>query len=186
MELRQLISECAKCSITAQRYLFDNYANRFLLLCQRYLKQREEAEEAMMNGFLQIYQALSRFNFSNDASTIAWMKKIMVNKCLEIIRTRHRLLIVMGEENAEQEPADDWIYEQLEVNSILACLAKLPVGYRTVFNLFVIEGYSHEEIAALLRISAGASKSQLSKAKRHLQRLISEQNNYGQHAAQES
>ena len=185
MELKQLISECAKGRITAQRYLFDNYANRFLCLCQRYLKQREEAEEAMMNGFLQIYQSLPRFNFSNDASTIAWMKKIMVNKCLEIIRTRHRLLIVTGDENAEQEPADDWIYEHLEVKYILDCLAKLPVGYRTVFNLFVIESYSHEDIAALLQISTGTSKSQLSKAKKHLQRLITEQNNYGQHAAQE-
>jgi RNA polymerase sigma-70 factor (ECF subfamily) len=83
MELRQLIFECAKGSITAQRYLFDGYAHRYLLLCQRYLKHREEAEEAMMNGFLQIYQALPQFNFINDPSTIAWMKKIMVNKCLE-------------------------------------------------------------------------------------------------------
>ena len=72
----------------------------------------------------------------------------------------------------------------MEVKNILACLAKLPIGYRTVFNLFVIEAYSHEEIAELMRISIGTSKSQLNKAKRHLQRLIIEHNNYGHHAAQ--
>jgi RNA polymerase sigma-70 factor (ECF subfamily) len=186
MELRQLIFECAKGSITAQRYLFDGYAHRYLLLCQRYLKHREEAEEAMMNGFLQIYQALPQFNFINDPSTIAWMKKIMVNKCLENIRARHRLLVVLAEDQAEEESVDESIYSSMEVKTILACLSKLPVGYRTVFNLFVIEAYSHEEIAELLRISIGTSKSQLNKAKRHMQRLIVEQNNYGNHAAQQS
>lgn len=185
MEIKKLISECAKGSITAQRYLFDSYAKRFLMLCERYLKQREEAEEAMMNGFLQIFQALPKFTFINDASTIAWMKRIMVNKCLEIIRARHRLLIVTGEESAENETADDLIYEKIEVKHILDCLSKLPIGYRTVFNLFVIESYSHEEIATLLQISTGTSKSQLSKAKQHLQRLITAQNNYKQYAAKE-
>jgi RNA polymerase sigma-70 factor (ECF subfamily) len=112
------------------------------------------------------------------------MKKIMVNKCLENIRGRHRILVVLAEDQAEEESVDESVYASMEVKTILACLSKLPVGYRTVFNLFVIEAYSHEEIAELLRISIGTSKSQLNKAKRHMQRLIIEQNNYRHHATQ--
>ncbi|HPH36137.1 RNA polymerase sigma factor [Sediminibacterium sp.] len=182
MELKQLISECAKGSTTAQRYLFDKFSTRFLLLCNRYLKQDEDAEDAMMNGFLQIFQSLSKFRFENDAACISWMKKIMVNKCLEIIRSKHRFLSVVDESKAEDIAIDETLYQQLEVKAILACIEKLPIGYRTVFNLYVIESYSHKEIAALLNIREGTSKSQLNRAKQYLQNLILEQDKFIQHA----
>jgi RNA polymerase sigma-70 factor (ECF subfamily) len=182
MELRELIQECADNRITAQRCLFDWYAHRFFLLCQRYLKQREEAEEALMSGFLQIYQSLPDFTYLNDAATIGWMKKIMIHKCLEVIRSRHRLLSIVADNQAEDVSFDDDLYNQLAVKEILACLSKLPIGYRTVFNLFVIESYSHQEIAQLLNISEGTSKSQLNKARQYLQQLIREQQNFIRHA----
>lgn len=182
MELKQLISECAKGSTTAQRYLFDKFSNRFLLLCVRYLKQDEDAEEAMMNGFLQIFQSLTKFKYENEATSISWMKKIMVNKCLEIIRSKHKFLSVVEESRAEDLAIDETLYHKLEVKAILACIEKLPIGYRTVFNLYVIESYSHKEIAALLNIHEGTSKSQLNRAKQCLQNLILEQEKFMRHA----
>lgn len=183
MELKKLISECASGSITAQRYLFDLYANRFLLVCIRYLKQKEDAEEALMNGFLQIYKSLYTFEWKSEAATIAWMKKIMVNECLMIIRSNHRFLTVVEEVDPETLWFEESVFDNFEVNTILKCLAELPVGYRTVFNLYVIDCLSHKEIAALLKISEGASKSQLSKAKTLLQKIILQQNDYFNHAS---
>jgi RNA polymerase sigma factor (sigma-70 family) len=183
MELKQIISECASGSITAQRYLFDLYANRFMLVCLRYLKQKEDAEEALMNGFLQIYKSLDRFDWKSDIATIAWMKKIMVNECLIGIRSKHRFLTVVEEHDAENVSIEETMFDNFEVKLILKCLEQLPVGYRTVFNLYVIECFSHKEIADLLKISEGTSKSQLSKARGLLQKIILQQNNYTNHAA---
>lgn len=106
----------------------------------------------------------------------------MVNKCLEIIRSKHRFLSVVDESKAEDIAIDETLYQQLEVKAILACIEKLPIGYRTVFNLYVIESYSHKEIAALLNIREGTSKSQLNRAKQYLQNLILEQDKFIQHA----
>jgi RNA polymerase sigma-70 factor (ECF subfamily) len=183
MELKQVFSECANGSITAQRYLFDLFANRFFLVCIRYLKQKEDAEEALMNGFLKIYKSLPRFDWKNDIAAIAWMKKIMVNECLISIRSNHRFLTVVEELDPEAHLLEENFINNLEVKTILKCLELLPIGYRTVFNLFVIEGYGHKEISALLKITEGTSKSQLSKAKMLLQKIVLQQNNYTNHAA---
>jgi RNA polymerase sigma factor (sigma-70 family) len=180
MELQQLLKECKRKSITAQKYLFDRYCTQFFLLCRRYLKTNEQAEEALMNGFLKIFHSLDKFTYSNDAASVAWMQKLVVNECLQELRKKHSFLLV-AEEFAEDIPAGDDILASLAATEIYGLIMQLPTGYRTVFNLAVIEQMSHKEIAALLNISEGTSKSQLSKARLMLQQMLEQQNRESTH-----
>ena len=175
MELQQLLKECKRNSVTAQKYLFDRYANRFFLLCRRYLKTNEQAEEVLMNGFLKIFHSMNKFNYTTDAATISWMKRIMVNECLQELRKKNSFLLV-AEELAEDISTSDDILANMAATEIYQLIMQLPTGYRTVFNLAVIEQMSHKEIAAVLRISEGTSKSQLSKARQMLQQMLEQQN----------
>jgi RNA polymerase sigma factor (sigma-70 family) len=175
MELQQLLKECKKGSITAQKYLFDRYAKPFFLLCRRYLKTDEQAEEVVMTGFLKIFKSLSSFTYINDAATMAWMQKLMVNECLQELRKKHSFLLV-AEEQAEDIAAADDVLANIGAAEIYKMIMQLPTGYRTVFNLYVLEQTGHKEIAALLNITEGTSKSQLNKARLMLQQIFQQQN----------
>lgn len=175
MDIAFLIKECKNGSITAQKCLYDCYANRLFLFCRRYLKTDEEAEEQLQNGFLKIFKALSSFSYQSDVATIAWMKKIMVNECLQHLRKQHTMFIIPVQE-AEEIIVDDLTLDSLEAAAILKIVTQLPIGYRTVFNLYEIEGYNHQEISKLLNITIGTSKSQLYRAKQLLRNMILQQN----------
>jgi len=177
MEFNQLIKECRKGSITAQKYFYDQYAVKMFLYCRRYLKTNEQTEDILQNGFLKIFKGLVDFSFLNESATIGWMKKIMLNECLQEIRKRNNILSI-AEEFDEEIYLEDDIVSKLSANEIYVLVTKIPIGYRTVFNLYVVEGYNHKEIADLLSISEGTSKSQLSKAKAFLQKMITKQNEY--------
>ena len=177
MEFNQLIKECRKGSITAQKYFYDQYAVKMFLYCRRYLKTNEQTEDILQNGFLKIFKGLVDFSFLNESATIGWMKKIMLNECLQEIRKRNNILSI-AEEFDEEIYLEDDIVSKLSANEIYVLVTKIPIGYRTVFNLYVVEGYNHKEIADLLSISEGTSKSQLSKAKVFLQKMITKQNEY--------
>jgi len=176
MELLQLIRECKQNRITAQKWLYDRFAVQFFLLCRRYLKTDAEAEEMLQNGFLKVFQHLPQFAYTTDAGFVAWMKKIMVNECLQELRKRNSFFLVPETAAADIGSQNDGL-DRLSAQEIFKLLTVMPVGYRTVFNLFVIEGYAHVEIAAMLNISVNTSKSQLSKARKTLQELI-EKNDY--------
>jgi len=177
MQLTELIKECRKGSVTAQKYLFDAYAKPFFLICRRYMKTQEQAEEMMMNGFLKIFEALPQFEYKNEAATVGWMKRILINECLQELRRKNSFLFI-AEEYAEEISAAEDVIEKMEADEIYRLILQLPPGYRTVFNLYVIEQMSHREIAAALSITEGTSKSQLSKARNMLQHMITQQNNY--------
>ncbi|MEI8099289.1 MAG: sigma-70 family RNA polymerase sigma factor [Sediminibacterium sp.] len=177
MEFNQLIKECRKGSITAQKYFYDQYAVKMFLYSRRYLKTNEQTEDILQNGFLKIFKGLVDFSFLNESATIGWMKKIMLNECLQEIRKRNNILSI-AEEFDEEIYLEDDIVSKLSANEIYVLVTKIPIGYRTVFNLYVVEGYNHKEIADLLSISEGTSKSQLSKAKAFLQKMITKQNEY--------
>jgi len=175
MELLQLLKECKNKSITAQKYLFDRFAVPLFLVCRRYMRTDEQAEEMMMNGFLQILNALPRFEYQNEVATIGWMKKIMVNECLQELRKKNSFLMV-AEEAAAGISVNEEVISTLTAGEIFTLVTQLPVGYRTVFNLYVIEGMNHKEIAVALGISEGTSKSQLSKSRALLQQLLIQSN----------
>lgn len=176
MELAKLLQECKEERLTAQKWLFDRFSTSFFLLCRRYLRNNENAEECMMNGFLCIFKGLPNFEYQNDGAAINWMKRIMVNECLRSLRKKEPLLLV-AEELAQEVPVADNALDQLAAEELFQLITQLPTGYRTVFNLYAVEGLKHSEIAQELGITEGTSKSQLNKARMMLQQLLAVKNN---------
>lgn len=171
MDISQLIKEAKQGSTAAQKCLFDEMADKLLMICRRYVKNREDAEEMMLNGFYKFFKNLSSFSYQSDAALFAWLKKIMVNECLMFLRKKNVFTIssdLVAEEISLQEEA----LNNLSAAEIFNLVVQLPVGYRTVFNLYEIDGMRHKDIAALLNISEGTSKSQLSKSKVLLQKML--------------
>ena len=177
MTEQRAIEGCKKQDRISQKYLFDTYSDGMLMVCMRYVKNLPDAEELMLNGFYNFYRSIERFIYNGQGSIGAWLKKIMVNECLMFLRKKGALRIV-DEGYATDVTAEDEIAEHTNAGEIFKIIMTLPDGYRTVFNLFVIEGYSHKEIAGLLGISEGTSKSQLNKARAILQKLVKQNGCY--------
>ena len=173
MEISELIREAKKGSASAQKCLFDLLGDKMMLVCRRYVKTYEDAEEILLDGFYKFFKNLSSFSYPGEGAVYAWLKKIMINECLMFLRRRHSFIIAT-EEEAEDIPLYDDALNKLSTSEILNLIIDLPVGYRTVFNLYIIEGMTHKEIAQLLNIAEGTSKSQLSKAKLLLQKNLTQ------------
>ncbi|MFT3934648.1 MAG: sigma-70 family RNA polymerase sigma factor [Chitinophagaceae bacterium] len=171
MEIVQLVKEAKQGSTAAQKCLFDQLSGNMLLLCRRYVKSREDAEEILLDGFYKFFTNLTQFHYQGDAALYSWLKKIMVNECLMFLRKKN-VFIMVSETTAEEIPWQEDALNNLSAAEIFNLIIQLPVGYRTVFNLYCIEGMPHAEIALQLGISEGTSKSQLSKAKTLLQKML--------------
>ena len=171
MDAAQLIKEARHGSAAAQKCLFDLLSDKMMLVCRRYVKSREDAEEVLLDGFYKFFKNIHAFNYQGDAALYGWVKKIMVNECLMLLRKKNVFTIVT-ESAAEDIALEEAALNNLSAKEIFDLIIQLPVGYRTVFNLYVIEGMEHKEIAALMGIAEGTSKSQLSKAKSLLQKNI--------------
>ncbi|GAB4093393.1 RNA polymerase sigma factor [Flaviaesturariibacter terrae] len=175
MELQLLVKECQKGRAAAQKALYERFARPLFLLCRRYVRSDEAAEEVLHNGFLKCFDNIGRLSYVNEGATVGWLRKIMVNECLMHLR-RHNSFLQVAVEDAPELPDEERVLEGLEAGEIFSLIMKLPTGYRTVFNLYVLEQYGHKEIAALLGISEGTSKSQLSKARQLLRQLLIQSN----------
>ena len=171
METSELIKEAKQGSAAAQKCLFDQWAEKMLLVCRRYVKNSEDAEELLLDGFYKFFKKIAAFNYQGDAALYVWLKRIMINECLMFLRKKNVFTIVT-DATAAEVPLQEETLNNLSAGEIFNLIIQLPVGYRTVFNLHVIEGMSHLEIAKLLGISPGTSKSQFSKAKVLLQKLL--------------
>ena len=165
-----LIAACRQGSSRAQKLLYERFAGLMLAVCGRYLRRREDAEEAMLGGFVKVFRALDQFR--QQGSFEGWIRRIMVNEALGLLRRHEPLHLVIDDLTYDVPATAATAESQLSADELLALLAGLPAGYRTVFNLYALEGYSHPEIGALLGISEGTSKSQLSKARALLQRRL--------------
>lgn len=171
MDIATLVKEAKQGSTAAQKCLFDALADKMLLVCCRYVKRREDAEELLLDGFYKFFKNLHSFNYQGEAALYAWLKRILINECLMFLRKKNVFTIVT-ESAAEEIFLEEEALSNLSAAEIYKLVVTLPVGYRTVFNLFVIEGMDHKEIAALTGITEGTSKSQLSKAKALLQKML--------------
>ena len=171
MQIADLIQEAKQNSKAAEKGLFDMYAIRMLTLCRRYVKNHEDAEEMMLNGFVKFFKALPGFKYENEASCYSWIKRIMINECLMFLRKSQAFKMV-SESEAENIALDEDLLDSLSTKEVYEHIIRLPVGYRTVFNLFVMEGLSHVDISKELGITVGTSKSQLNKARTLLQKNI--------------
>lgn len=171
MDIEQLVKEAKHKSAAAQKCLFDFFAGKLMLVCMRYLKAYEDAEEILLDGFYKFFKSIDSFNYRGEHELYAWLKKIMINECLMLLRKKNVLSIV-SETVAEDIPLQEEALNNLSAKEIFDLIIQLPAGYRTVFNLHVIEGMEHKEIAELMGIAEGTSKSQLSKAKALLQKKL--------------
>lgn len=173
MDVSKLVKEAKQGIAASQKCLFDQFSDRLMLVCCRYLKSKEDAEEVLLDGFFKFFKTINSFHYYSEAQLYAWLKKIMINECLMLLRKKNVFTIVTEEAAAEVQ-LEESALNNLSAKEIFELIVQLPVGYRTIFNLYVIEGMSHKEIAALTGITEGTSKSQLSKARSLLQKKLSQ------------
>jgi len=168
----ELLEGCRKGKASAQRKLYDRLAPKMLGVCIRYIKDKEEAEHVMIGGIVKVFDKLEQFK--GDGSFEGWVRRIVVNDCLMYIRKNRNMSLQSDIEEAESDPNLKVAEEKLDVQDLLRLIDELPFGYRTVFNLYAIEGYNHAEIAKQLDISENTSKSQLSRARKWLQNRLAD------------
>lgn len=173
MITQAIIEQCQKGETSAQRKVFAAYGELLFKVAWRYLHERMAAEDAVAQAFAKAFQQMAKCQFESVAKLEAWLRRIVVNEALGILREQKRWNWAELQEIQDQASEWDDQLSELSVAEILQLIASLPPGYRAVFNLAMIEGYSHSEIAQLLNISEGTSKSQLSKARSFLQKKLS-------------
>jgi len=170
-ELEHIIQGCKNNDASSQKILYDRYASLFLSMALRYTRQYEQAEDVMIHAFYKIFDKIN--SYKGNGSFEGWMKIIVVNEALMHIRKKTNLNLAI-EINDVDKPETQNVVDQLQYEDLIKLLNQLPDGYRTIFNLYVIEGYKHREIAELLDISINTSKSQLILAKKRMRNLIAD------------
>jgi len=171
LEEKELITLCKNNDARAQEKLYDLYAIQMFRVCYRYVNSETEAEDIMIKGFVKVFQKIQTFEYRGQGSLKGWIKRIMINESLMVLR-KTQLDTNPISEQAYQVASPAELDEHLIAEDIYKIVKNLPNGYRTVFNLFAIEGYSHKEISDLLNISINTSKSQLSKARALLKKTL--------------
>ena len=166
-----LIKDCLKQDRNAQSRLFNLLAPKLMGVCVRYMVNHQDAQDVLQDGFIKIFQNLHKFQFKGSFE--GWARKIIVNKALETLRKNHALKWSDDIDNHyDLKNYDEDAIDYLNRKELLEIIHKIPLGYRTVFNMFAIEGYSHKEIADSLSITEGTSKSQFARAKKFIQQEI--------------
>ena len=168
----KLVKRAAANDREAQRQLYELHSPKMLSICRQYIKDLHHAEEVMLNGFLKVFTHLK--DFRNEGSFEGWVRRIMVREAISFLRQRKNIEF-QEEDMAGYAQVSDDISSELNAAHIQRLIDDLPEGYRMVFVLYAIEGYKHSEIAGMLKISEGTSKSQLFKARKMLQEKLKSQ-----------
>jgi RNA polymerase sigma factor (sigma-70 family) len=176
MDDATLAEECVNGNIRAQRALFDKYASKMMGVCLRYTKNTNEAEDVLQDGFIKVYQKLK--DYKKEGSLEGWIRRIMVNTSLDQLRKNTRQLGDTAIDDVDYKvEGSSFVIEQLMADDLLKLVQQLPEGYKMVFNLYAIEGYSHQEIGETLGITESTSKSQYSRARAYLRERLEQLNN---------
>ena len=157
------IKLCIEGNRSAQKELYDSYKHALFVLCQRYFSNVDDAQDALQDGFIKVYRDLYQFD-ALKGSIYSWLKKVFINTCLEKLRKKKLDFVNVDDAQITSYYEPD-VISTLGLKEITELIQTMPTGYRTVFNLYVIEGYNHSEIAQMLGISESTSKTQLMKAK---------------------
>jgi RNA polymerase sigma-70 factor (ECF subfamily) len=167
----EIICGCIKGDKKAQKALYDKYSAKMLGVCLRYFKNIDEAEDALQEGFIRVFNNIDKFR--NEGSFDGWLRRIIVNTALNYYRSNLKHYYSIDYDEIEEVVEDAKLsFDSLNVEFLLNLIQSLPEGYRLIFNLYEIEGYSHKEIGIMLGISINTSKSQLMKAKKYLQHKL--------------
>ena len=175
-KLREIVNGCLDDDRRSQEALFKMFYGKMLSVCSRYISDPDTAQEVLQQGFIKVFDKLEVFDFKGSFE--GWVRRIIVNTAIDSIRKAKRAPLLKDKDTDFKMDSTDELEEsealeltELKASIALKAIEKLSPGYRTVFNLFVIEDYSHKEIAEILNISEGTSKSNLSKAKMNLKKM---------------
>ncbi|MBK8292027.1 MAG: RNA polymerase sigma factor [Flammeovirgaceae bacterium] len=168
----ELIEGCKRQNRDAQKRLYERYASKWYALFCRYIKDKIEAEDVLIVAFTKILNKIDQY--TGEGNFEGWMRKVIVNEALSYLRKNKNMYLETDIEAADYEPDYENLEKNLEAEDLLKMIDQLPTGYRIVFNLYAIEGYSHQEIANQIGISENTSKSQLSRARASLQKSLQE------------
>jgi RNA polymerase sigma-70 factor (ECF subfamily) len=169
---KTLVSGCAKGDRAMQKALYDQYAGRMLTVCMRYSKSREDAEDILQEAFVKVFNKIE--SFRKESSLGYWIKRIVINTALNYHRKSVYLYPHFDIDDMHQLGDDEVLVSDYNYRDLLKLLQTLPQGCQVIFNLYAIEGYKHKEIAELLNISEGTSKSQYARAKSLIKDMITE------------
>jgi RNA polymerase sigma factor (sigma-70 family) len=168
----ELIKGCLKRDRHAQQQLFDLHSSKMYGICYRYVRDAMEAEDILITAFAKIFERIAQFK--SEGSFEGWIRRIIVNEALTHLRKARTMYLETDLEQADREPDYSQLSDHLEAEDLMNMIQQLPAGYRVVFNMYAIDGYSHKEIAEQLGISENTSKSQLSRARVYLQKMLLE------------
>ncbi|MEE9406724.1 MAG: RNA polymerase sigma factor [Polaribacter sp.] len=166
MNLEELIQQCCQQKLAAQAQVYQLFSGKLFALCLKYSRNREDAEDTLQDSFLIIFDKIKQYK--NKGSFEGWLKRITINTALQKYRQKSPLQIVKEISDVDEVAEFDVENTVFNVDVLLDFIQKLPDRYRLVFNLYVLDKYSHKEIASLLNISEGTSKSNLSRARKKL------------------
>ncbi|MFC2100630.1 RNA polymerase sigma factor [Bacteroidota bacterium] len=167
----EIVKGCIEGDRSLQKLLYDKFAPNMLGICSRYFRNIEEAEDALQEGFIRVFFNIK--SFRNEGPLEGWIRKVIINTALNYHRSNLKHFFHSDIDELDEMIEDEKAQiKQIEVEDIMKVIQDLPIGYRLVFNLYEIDGYSHKEIAKMLNISKNTSKSQLLKAKKFLQKKL--------------
>jgi RNA polymerase sigma-70 factor (ECF subfamily) len=165
-----LIAGCCKGDRKCYEALYLGYSKKMLGVCMRYVNNQMEAEDIVQDGFIKVFKNIDKYR--GDGSFEGWLRRIFVNTAIEHYRKQAKMYMVIELEHCHAELVEESAVSHLQKEDLLEMVHSLSLGYRTVFNLYAIEGYSHKEISVLLGINEGTSKSQLARARVLLQKMV--------------
>ena len=171
MTERELIQGCLESSLKHQRELYHRYAPKMMGVCMRYAGSEEEAEDMLQEGFLTVFRKIETYAGTGELG--AWIRRVMVNTALMYLRKMKKFQVHVEIEEVDFFlESNESLFSGIAAGELMQMIQQLPAGYRTVFNLYAIEGYNHREIGEQLGISSGTSKSQYSRAREMLRKMI--------------
>ncbi|MDD3078645.1 MAG: sigma-70 family RNA polymerase sigma factor [Paludibacter sp.] len=169
---QELIAGCKKGKPWAQRAVYDLYAPTMMSICYRYVNDRETARDLLQDGFIRLFTKID--SYSGTGAFAGWVRRIFVTTSLEFLRQKNALKQSsnIDDYNNYIENVDETVLQKISADDLMACISRLSDGYRTVFNLYAIEGYSHAEIAGMLNITEVTSRTQYMRARKILQKEV--------------
>ena len=169
MQEQELISRCGYNDRRAQRLLYDRFAPLLMAVCRRYVGPAQ-AEDVMQDSFVRVFQYLAQYR--NEGSFEGWIRRVCVNTCIRHLEKAKRLTVDYYGDGIPEHAVEPDVISRMSADELIKVIDSIPDGYKTVFNLSVIEGFPHKEIAQLLGIEESSSRSQLTKARKYIQRSL--------------
>lgn len=165
MEIQEIIKHCKDGNQVAQGHLFNTYYRQMFNLSMRILSNHHDVEDVLITAFLKVFKSINKLEYRGEHSLTKWIKTIVINESIRFVKTKNKIAFDDNHNEFENHTNENFELENIDPEQVYSIIENMPAGYRLVFNLFAIEGYSHKEIAELLNITESTSKSQVRKAR---------------------